>query len=125
MLKKVPSFVLASLKASTYRPRDKEPVSAGSGRAGEMVRLGFEDTAGSRRHGPLTISRASTHVTRLIRRVVDLASAHKHAAPLFVVAGALLRPRRERRVLARRGWVGENDGLLNILVALLLSRPPI
>ncbi len=45
-----------------------------------MVRLGLEDTAGSRRHGPLTISRASTHVARLIRRVVDLASAHKHAA---------------------------------------------
>ncbi|MDF2457585.1 MAG: hypothetical protein K0S79_1, partial [Nitrospira sp.] len=33
------------------------------------------------RHGPLTISRASTPVTRLIRRVVDLAGAHKRGAP--------------------------------------------
>lgn len=47
MLKNVPSFVLVSLKASTYRPRDKEPVSAGSGWAGEMLRLGFSLTAAS------------------------------------------------------------------------------
>jgi hypothetical protein len=36
--------------------------------------------AGSRRHGPLTISRASTPVTRLIQRVVDLPGAHKRGA---------------------------------------------
>src|SRR5688500_16615267 len=35
----------------------------------------YQETAGSRRHGPLTISRASTPVTRLTRRVVDLAGA--------------------------------------------------
>src|SRR5687768_3847344 len=40
----------------------------------------YQETAGSRRHGPLTISRASTPVTRLIRRVVDLAGAHKRGA---------------------------------------------
>src|SRR5688500_8286985 len=40
----------------------------------------YQETAGSRRHGPLTISRASISVTRLIRRVVDLAGAHKRGA---------------------------------------------
>jgi hypothetical protein len=49
----------------------------------------YQETAGSRRHGPLTISRASTHVTRLIRRVVDLAGAHKHGAILFIAPCAL------------------------------------
>src|SRR5688500_477931 len=40
----------------------------------------YQETASSRRHGPLTISRASTPVTRLTRRVVDLAGAHKRGA---------------------------------------------
>ena len=36
-----------------------------------------EDPAGSRRHGPLTISRASADLTLLIRRVADLAGVRK------------------------------------------------
>jgi hypothetical protein len=42
--------------------------------------VGYQETAGSRGHGPLTISRASTSVTRLIRRIVDLAGAHTRGA---------------------------------------------
>jgi hypothetical protein len=42
--------------------------------------LKVQEPAGSQGHGPLTISRASTDVTRLIRRVVDLAGAHKRGA---------------------------------------------
>jgi hypothetical protein len=43
-------------------------------------KLRCPETAGSRGHGPLTISRASTPMTRLIRRVMDLADAHKRGA---------------------------------------------
>jgi hypothetical protein len=90
MLKKSSSFVLASFRPSTY-PMGKEPVSAGSGRVGE------NDDASPARHCRLTISAASANMTLIILRVADLAAA---------VAA-------EQRVLARRGWAGENDGLFD------------
>jgi hypothetical protein len=40
-------MLLSSFNASTYRPRDKESVSAGLGRAGEMLRLGVSLAAAS------------------------------------------------------------------------------
>ncbi len=53
--------------------------------------------ASFRRHWALTASRPSANVTLIILRVADLAVA----APA------------ERRVLARRGWAGEKDGLFD------------
>jgi hypothetical protein len=42
-----PGFVLASLKASTYRPRAKSLSRQARGREGEMLRLGFSLTVAS------------------------------------------------------------------------------
>jgi len=54
-----------------------------------------EEYASPLRHWALTNSRPSANVTLIILRVADLAAALS----------------RKRRVPARRGWVGEKDGL--------------
>jgi len=67
MLKKSASFVLTSLKASTYQPGKN--CASSSGRAGEN---GYASPV---RHWALTGSRPSASMTLLIRRVADLAVA--------------------------------------------------
>jgi hypothetical protein len=68
MLKKASSFVLASLKASTYRPRAKSLSWQAQGGRVKCDRF-------ASRHRRLTISPACTNVASLIRDAVHLAAA--------------------------------------------------
>ena len=75
-----------NLRGSTYHRARAARAARGGGEKGYALPL---------RHWALTISRPSANVRLLIRRLADLAAALPE----------------ERRVLARRGWAGENDSL--------------
>ena len=71
MLKKPVSFVLVSLKVSTYQP-GTTPVPTDVGWQGENPYASSGRLWALTGHGPLTISRAFTNVALFIHRVVRL-----------------------------------------------------
>ncbi len=63
------------------------------------------------RHSRLTISAAFTNVPRLIQRGVNVAPVRRRDAHYSSRRGPRCGLPVERRVLARWGWAGENEGL--------------